>query len=958
MGTRICPHCGYSNSEQARFCSNCGQSLLQKPVPPSPIGEMNCPKCGTPNRSDAKFCRACGNRLARNAVPIPQRFRMAETPIMLPPATVMAETPDRKISSTGELKLKVLWMGGFTQEFKLTKPTITLGRAAGNDIILNHPAVSSQHLHLGLADGTLEVTDLDSTNGTMVNGRRLPARVPQKTYLGDEIRIGDLNGNWVKLTFQKEGFEVIRQPSRGQLDLPNLKDILIGRNPLSSVLLNHPSVSFRHAVITSRDGEAVIRDLGSRNGTYLNGRRITQAPLKSGDQIQIGPFQLTYDPQSRRLAHSMRSGHRIDIIHLGRKIGKNKYILYDIDMSIYPGEFVALVGGSGAGKSTLLKAMNGYEHATHGNILLDGESFYEKLDLYRPQMGYVPQDDIIHQVLPVRLALKYAARLRLPDARPKEIEARIKEALLAVDLVEHANKPVRILSGGQRKRVSIAAELLARPTLFFLDEPTTGLDPGLEKKLMYDLNRLTDEGRTVVLVTHATANIEQCDQIAFLSYGRLSYYGPPNEALQFYNVRDFSDIYLKLSQEVEPAKGKPATQPLQPFYQRRFPRGGKTMAGILWADRFKLSPFYRKYVQERLVRLKAERGLIRRKIPRRGPRDSFLRQTIILARRQFDLVRFDFRTLAILLIIMPVIGILFGGVSDPYTFKGEVTYKSPEVNTFDEIKAHFTAELQGKEPGSKDAEIKYVPLENARMLVIMISLALTQAGTFSAAYEIVKERPIFRRERAVNLKVLAYVLSKALVLGIFALFQVSSMLLALGLFGVDLNVPGIFFANSALLELFITLYLGVLASISFGLLISAVVPSTDVVLYAILIQLFAQIILSGAMFPIGNTAIPKMTIAYWTTVGVGSTIDLPALNNLGMFCQVVEVPNLQTGGKEHQVQCSPSKVVLQPGGASEKKDGDYQHTASRLIFTWIGTLVHAAFYFVLTIVIVARQRFV
>jgi hypothetical protein len=158
---------------------------------------------------------------------------MAETPIMLPPATVMAETPDRKISSTGELKLKVLWMGGFTQEFKLTKPTITLGRAAGNDIILNHPAVSSQHLHLGLADGTLEVTDLDSTNGTMVNGRRLPARVPQKTYLGDEIRIGDLNGNWVKLTFQKEGFEVIRQPSRGQLDLPNLKDILIGRNPLS-----------------------------------------------------------------------------------------------------------------------------------------------------------------------------------------------------------------------------------------------------------------------------------------------------------------------------------------------------------------------------------------------------------------------------------------------------------------------------------------------------------------------------------------------------------------------------------------------------------------------------------------------------------------------------------------------------------------------------------------------------
>jgi ABC-type multidrug transport system ATPase subunit len=122
-------------------------------------------------------------------------------------------------------------------------------------------------------------------------------------------------------------------------------------------------------------------------------------------------------------------------------------------------------------------------------------------------------------------------------------------------MVEHQDKRVFQLSGGQRKRVSIAVELLARPTLFFLDEPTSGLDPGLEKKMMYDLNRLANEGRTVVLVTHATANIEQCDNVAFLSWGRLAYYGPPNEALQFYNVRDFSDIYLKLSQEIDPAHG-------------------------------------------------------------------------------------------------------------------------------------------------------------------------------------------------------------------------------------------------------------------------------------------------------------------------------------------------------------------------------------------------------------------
>ena len=151
-----------------------------------------------------------------------------------------------------------------------------------------------------------------------------------------------------------------------------------------------------------------------------------------------------------------------------------------------------------------------------------------------PQAGSVPHPDGLRArrttsstaSFPCSLALWYAAKLRLPDARPAEIKARIEDALKAVDMAEHADKPAR-LSGGQRKRVSIAVELLARPTLFFLDEPTSGLDPGLEKKMMYDLNRLADEGRTVVLVTHATANIEQCDHVAFLSYGRLSYYGPP-----------------------------------------------------------------------------------------------------------------------------------------------------------------------------------------------------------------------------------------------------------------------------------------------------------------------------------------------------------------------------------------------------------------------------------------------
>ena len=193
----------------------------------------------------------------------------------------------------------------------------------------------------------------------------------------------------------------------------------------------------------------------------------------------------------------------------GKQVGGGRMILTDVSLAVLAGEFVSLVGGSGAGKSTLLRAMNGFNPATQGQMLIDGEQLYPNLDAYRMIMGYVPQDDIIHRELTVGKALYYAAKLRLPDAGKVEIETRTREVLEMVDMGAHVHKPVRVLSGGQRKRVSIAVELLAQPDLLFLDEPTSGLDPGLEKKMMYDLNRLADRGKTVVLVTHATANIEQ-----------------------------------------------------------------------------------------------------------------------------------------------------------------------------------------------------------------------------------------------------------------------------------------------------------------------------------------------------------------------------------------------------------------------------------------------------------------
>jgi ABC-type multidrug transport system ATPase subunit/pSer/pThr/pTyr-binding forkhead associated (FHA) protein len=829
-------------------------------------------------------------------------------------------------------------MGGNTQNFPVSKPVLSVGRAPDNDIVINHPAVSGHHLRISVTPTEVSVTDLNSTNGTQLNGQQIPPNTPNVARPSDVIRIGDLTGNWVSIVFEGTGGEAIRTLSLGKLDLSQTTNILIGRDPSCYLPLNHPTVSFHHAQIYKQNSGLAIRDLNSTNGTFVNGKRIAVVPLSSGDEIQIGPFKLVYDAQQQSLAQSMRLGHRIDAIRLGREVANKRMILSEISMTINPGEFVALVGGSGAGKSTLMKAMNGYEPANHGMMLMDGEPLYGKIDLYRTQMGYVPQDDIIHRELPVKLALWYAAKLRLPDARPAEIQARIQDALRSVEMTEHAEKPVRVLSGGQRKRVSIAVELLARPTLFFLDEPTSGLDPGLEKKMMYDLNRLADEGRTVILVTHATANIEQCDHVAFLTQGWLSYYGPPNEALNFFGVRDFSDIYLKLGQDIDPGRGKPVPPELQSYYHPKQGSSGKTYAGVLWAQNYHQSPLFKKMVSDRQSNLRSQGAAMASAAPPpRRAKDSFIRQMIILARRQFDLIRFDWRTLFILLFMLPMLGALFATVSGEEDLVGR-------PGTVEQIDAALTAELE--EDGLElDEKTDYIPSVNAELLITMMALALTQGGTFAAAYEIVKERAIFKREKAVNLKATAYVLSKILILGFFSIFQVAAFLLMLAIV-VDFGFKGAII-ELGILELFVSLYLAVLASIAFGLFISALVPTQDVVLYAILAQLFVQIILTGTLFPLDNSPVSVAVPGYWAAVSAGSTVDLPGLNEGSRVCSVNEVPNMQTGATELKVICAEAKQDLKI---------PYEHTEENVLYTWIGMIGHTVFWIILTIIIQARKK--
>jgi ABC transport system ATP-binding/permease protein len=939
MNTQICPKCQLSNRPNAQFCARCGAPLS------GAGGASRCPQCQAPIRPSARFCATCGYTLqgAQAAAPAAQ--------------------PSAEVS---EKMLVARWPGGQTEEHRLTQAVVHVGRGPTNDVVLDYPTVSKQHFRLQLSPQAVQVTDLHSTNGTMIKGRQIPPGAPTLWRPGETLRVGDLRGNSISLELKTPGATpALHTYPLGMHRLAQYDRVTIGRDPNTQVHLNHPTVSRNHAEIVRQNGTRIIRDLGSSNGTFLNGQRVTHdTPLNMGDVIQIGPYKLVYDGRAERLATSVSKGHRLDAMDLGFQIPDGRMILENISLSVKGGEFIALVGGSGAGKSTLLKAMNGYQPATHGQMLIDGIPLYPSLDAYRNLMGYVPQDDIIHKVLPVRRALWYSAKLRLPDATQAEIERRIGDVLDMVEMTAHAEKPVRVLSGGQRKRVSIAVELLAEPDLLFLDEPTSGLDPGLEKKMMYDLNRLADQGRTVVLITHATMNIEQCHHVAFLVQGNLAYYGPPHEATSFFKSQDFADIYLKLTEEVNPQQGKPPSAEIQPYYpQVQAHRNGAPLpAGLLWAEHYRRSPVYDTYVQHRQAQVAQQQtpqaASSARQVQPQKTRDSAFRQLFLLARRQFDLIRHDMRTLFILLLMMPLIAGLFAIVSHEDDLTG--WQLSPQ-----RVEDRLLADLQ-KEIGVYDEEDltavhsgkneRYTPAPDASSLIMMLGLALTQAGTFGAAFEMVKERPIFRRERAVNLKVGAYVLSKVFILSAFAVIQVASSLLILSL-AVDMGFDPVFtFFPNGSTEMFVTLFLAVVTSIMLGLFISAIVPNSDVVLYVILIQLFVQIILSGSnLFPLPEsgitTLVSKGVVSHWTMKGMGTSVGLEDLNEESRICQVGESTVILPDGSEE----THYGFGCESGGKVELSM-DYEHSEEQLATTWAALAAQIVFWGGLTMIVQARQK--
>ncbi len=737
------------------------------------------------------------------------------------------------------LLLTVHHSGQPDQTLAIDRDDFIVGRSPDAHLSLpNLRFVSARHFAIRHTEQGAVIVDLNSSNGTRLNNRGLSPNVPTPLHDGDIIRIGEERfGVSVGFTFRDptephapvDGFG----SSISTTQLLKVEQLTIGRAPDCDIVLDSPTVSRVHAYVERfGEGEHLIRVAEGAATIWVNDAPTKQSRLSAGDRVQIGPHLFTFD--GKALTQFDSQGFRLDVVGLHKEV-KTKNgplrILDDVSMTVMPREFVALVGGSGAGKSTLLDALNGFRPA-QGQVLVNGRDLYANYDSFRQQLGYVPQHDILPTTLRVEEALHFAARLRLPaDVGAEERQERIAEALETVDMNGERIRNTRIdkLSGGQRKRVSIAAELIADPKIFFLDEPSSGLDPGLEKKLMYTLRKMADEGRTIVLITHATANIVQVDHVGLLSQGRLVYFGPPREAQEFFVVDEFADIYEKIEHN-----------------------------GVEWRQTFTQGKpaAYQKYVVERQRRRPATPAGEQAAVPSRLSPAGLLRQLLTLSQRMFRLTLRDPIALFVSLLVMPFVGLLQGAAAQSHELIGD-----PAI-------------LQNAALAAENLTSNYLPATTAQAFAFGMANLAFLVGAFGGSQELLKERSVYLRERMINLQLLPYLGSKFLMFGLFALAQVALYLLVLSL-QVDLPSDGVLFKG--FLELLITLWITVMVGVATGLLISAISSHSTMAVYLVLVVVFFQYIFGGAIHNLRDKPIEFQSYiasTRWATLAMGTSVGI------------------------------------------------------------------------------------
>ncbi|WP_370145397.1 FHA domain-containing protein [Streptacidiphilus sp. EB129] len=601
-----------------------------------------------------------------------------------------------------------------------------------------------------------------------------------------------------------------------------LRTIRIGRGLDNELVVSDLSVSRHHAELRQlADGRYEIVDLDSHNGTYVNGQPISRVLLGSADIVGVGhsTFRLVGD----QLEEFVDTGEvSFSARHLLVKVehkGAEKILLNNVSFGVPEKSLVAVIGPSGSGKSTLLRALTGYRPADNGDVLYDGRNLYKQFAELRQRIGLVPQDDILHSQLTVRTALKYAAELRFPgDTEAAERERRVDEVLTELHLEKRADNKITALSGGQRKRVSVALELLTKPSLIFLDEPTSGLDPGMDRDVMKMLRGLADEGRTVLVVTHSVAELALCDRLLVMAPGgSVAYFGPPKEALHFFGYETWADVF-------------------QAF--ENYPDHD-------WAGRFRGSVHYQMYSAD-VEAVQAQSAQIQHEQTKPAKQQSWGSQLSTLVRRYLAVIASDRGFILLSLLLPAVLGVV------------SMVIPSPD----------------GLAPGKGGIN------QNAPTILLIMAVGACFSGAANSVRELIKERVIYERERAVGLSRSAYLMSKVVVLGVVSVVQ-GILICGIG-FSTRKLPTGLIVSGFPALEMTVPIILLSFASMMFGLVISSLVKTSEKTMPLLVMFAIVQVVFTGCLgFAIAGTAgleqFAWLMPSRWAAGALGTTIDLGRL---------------------------------------------------------------------------------
>jgi len=706
------------------------------------------------------------------------------------------------------MPLVVQWSAG---QFLLDESeTAIVGRSDSVEITIKHQKLSRHHLLFSFENDSWTARDLGTPNGTFLDGQRITeiavtdgASFTVGGSVGPTLTVSVLKkrktDTAVNDALQKVGPGIKSSRRRHNLSAR----VRIGRDSANDLVLDDLEVSRFHCEITTTDGQShEVVDLGSANGTYVNGALVKRRRLSVGDLVTVGGETFTYTGGALEDAAS-EGGPSLIIDGVSVVIGDSK-LLSDVSFELKPSSLTAVIGPSGAGKSTLLSVLTGETPPSAGTVSFAGRDLLQNFDELRSRLGFVPQSDLLHTNLTVRSALRFGADLRFPrDVSPEEKAQRVEKVMSDLGLSKRADLRIDRLSGGQRKRTSVALELLTEPLVLLLDEPTSGLDPGLDRQVMNLLRKLADEGRTVLVVTHSTANLDVCDDVVVMAPGgEVAYFGSPLTVLNALEANDWSEAFDNI--------GQPGTS------------GTK-----------------RRQAETRTREVQD--------IPQPSRSQPWAYQLLVLIRRYWAVILADkpyLTFLAALPVVLALVGFIVGD----------------ELGLGEGHDADFGLNLQ------------------ARSVLLIVILAAAFMGSASSIQELVKERDIFQRERSTGLSASAYVTSKIVVLGTLVVGQ-SIFFTLFTILGRPVTDRGLVF-ESSVLELVTTVALLSFVGVLLGLLVSNFAKTSEIALPALVVITMLQVVLSGAVplrFDSLAESLGLVNPAYWAMNSLSATIDLNAL---------------------------------------------------------------------------------